>query len=173
MQQTYRAPNPLPERRSDAPGPEPVLMTFLYPDAEYPDADGWVPMDACVLAAIRLTGTPEEPATLADVIAAGDFLHHLILSPQEIEHAVSRLIPAMLVTVDERGLAITSLGREVVARARGGTVTRMEALLQILNMLRVRPVSWTPDLHEYQAACLEHRHRFWKAYGRRSRGPRF
>jgi hypothetical protein len=138
-----------------------------------PDADGWVHTDACVLAAIRVTGTPEEPATLADVVAAGDFLHQLILSPREIEHAVSRLIAAMLITVDERGLAITPLGREVVARARGGAVTRMEALLQILNMLRVRPVPWSVDLREYEAACLEHRHRFWKAYGRRSRGPRF
>jgi hypothetical protein len=138
-----------------------------------PQGDGWVYTDACVLAAIRVTGTPGEPAALADVITAGDFLHQMILSPQEIEHAVGRLIAAMLVTADERGLAITPLGREVVARARGGTVTRMEALLQILNMLRVRPMPWKVDLHEYEAACLEHRHRFWKAYGRRSRGPRF
>jgi hypothetical protein len=138
-----------------------------------PDADGWVYTDACVLSAVRVTGTPEEPASLADVIAAGDFLHNLILSPQEIEHAVGRLISAMLISADERGLAITALGREVVARGRGGTVTRSEALLQILNMLQVRPAAWTLDLHEYQAACLEHRHRSWKAYGRRSRGPRF
>jgi hypothetical protein len=169
MQQTYRLPSPVPGHSSDAPGSVSSPMTSSL----NPDADGWVYTDACVLAAIRVTGTPEEPATLADVIAAGDFLHHLILSPQEIEHAVGRLVAAMLITVDERGLAITPLGREVVARARGGTVNRNEALLAILNLLRVRPVPWNLDLHEYEAACLEHRHRFWKAYGRRSRGPRF
>ena len=138
-----------------------------------PNADGWVYTDACVLAAVRVTGTPEEPASLADVIAAGDFLHHMILSPQEIEHAVGRLISAMLVTADERGLAVTPLGRAVVARARGGKLSRMEALLRILNLAQVRPAPWTLDRHEYEAACLEHRHRFWKAYGRRSRGTRF
>jgi hypothetical protein len=138
-----------------------------------PDADGWVYTDACVLAAIRVTGTPKEPATVADLVAAGDFLHQLILSPPEIEHAVTRLIAAMLITADERGLAITQLGREVVARARGGKVNRMEALLRILTMLQVRPVPWTLDRREYESACLEHQHRFWKAYGRRSRGARF
>jgi hypothetical protein len=168
MQKTYQVHLPAPGRRSDAPEADPSMTASLTPDA-----DGWVYSDACVLAAIRVTGTPQEPATLADVIAAGDFLHQMILSPQELEHAVSRLLAAMLVSVDERGLAITPIGREVVARARGGAVPRMEALLQILNLLRVRPVPWTLDLREYESACLEHRHRFWKAYGRRARGPRF
>lgn len=169
MQQTYRLHGPGQGRHPDVPSADiPVMASSLNPDA-----DGWVYTDACMLAAIRVTGTPEEPASLADIVAAGDFLHHMILSPQEIEHAVSRLVAAMLITADERGLAITRLGREVVARARGGKQNRMEALLRILNMLQVRPVPWVLDLHEYEAACLEHRHRFWKAYGRRSRGPRF
>lgn len=134
-----------------------------------PEADGWVYTDACVLAAIRVTGTFEEPARLADIVAAGDFLHQLILSPQEIEHAVGRLLAAMLITLDERGFAITPVGREVVARARGDRMPRMEALLQILGLLRVSPVPWTLNRQEYEAACLEHRHRFWTAYGRRTR----
>ncbi len=138
-----------------------------------PHADGWVTTDAWVLAAIRVTGTPQEPARLSDVIAAGDFLHQAILSPTEIEHAIGRLAAVMLITVDQRGFAITPVGREVVARARSGTVSRTEALLQILNMLRVTPLQWRIDVHEYEAACLEHRHRFWKAYGRRGGGRRF
>lgn len=137
-----------------------------------PHSDGWLVSDAWVLAAIRVTGTQEEPATLADIIVAGDFLHQAILSPSEIEHAIGRLAAAMLITVDERGFAITPVGREVVARARGGLVSRTEALLQILNLLRVTPLPWRIDVHEYEAACLEHRHRFWKAYGRRG-GRRF
>jgi hypothetical protein len=168
MQKTYPAPVPASGGRVDAPGAYPAMTASLSPDS-----DGWVYTDACVLAAVRVTGTPEEPATIADLVAAGDFLHNMILSPEEIEHAVGRLLAAMLITSDERGLAVTPVGREVVARARGGTVTRMEALLQILNLLRVRPVPWQVNRHEYEAACLEHRHRFWKAYGRRSRGPRF
>lgn len=169
MQNTYRVPAPASGGRADAPEAEPAMTSSLNPEA-----DGWVYTDACVLAAIRVTGTPEEPATVADLVAAGDFLHNMILSPQEIEHAVGRLLAAMLITADERGLAITPLGRQVVARARGGTVTRMEALLQILNLLRVRPMPWSLDLHAYEAACLEHRHRYWKQYGRgSSRRPRF
>ncbi len=169
MQTTYQVLSPALDGHADTPGADPAMTPSLTPDA-----DGWVYTDACVLAAIRVTGTPEEPATVADLVTAGDFLHNMILSPQEIEHAVGRLLAAMLITVDERGLAITPLGRQVVARARGGTVTRNEALLQILNLLRVRPLPWTLDLHAYEAACLEHRHRFWKQYGRGSaRRPRF
>lgn len=138
-----------------------------------PQADGWVVSDAWVLSAVRVTGTPEQPAVLADLIAAGDFLHQAILSPTEIEHAVGRLVAAMLITVDERGFAITPVGREVVARARPGRLSRTEALVQILHLLRVRPMPWQIDIREYEAACLEHRHRFWKAYGRRSGGRRF
>lgn len=168
MPQTH-LPSPIPERRPDSP----VRGNAVVVSSLTPDGDGWVYTDACVLTAIRVTGTPEEPASLADIIAAGDFLHHMILSPQEIEHAVGRLISAMLVTTDERGLAITQLGREVVARARGGTLNRVEVLLRILHLVQASPAPWVLDRREYEAACLEHRHRFWKAYGRRSRGSRF
>lgn len=130
-----------------------------------PREDGWVTSDAWVLSAVRVTGTPEEPATLADLIVAGDFLYQVILSAPEIEHAVGRLVAAMLITVDDRGFAITPVGRQVVARARSGDLTRDVALLQILTMLRVNPVPFRVDGREYEAACLEHRHRTWKAYG--------
>ncbi len=155
-------PVPEPEGRTEGPRGHAEMNPSLEPRA-----DGWVLSDAWVLSAIRVTGTPEQPASLPDLIAAGDFLHQAILSPSEIEHAVGRLAAAMLITVDERGLAITPVGREVVARARPGTSSRAEALVQILRLLRVNPMPWHIDIREYEAACLEHRHRFWKAYGRR------
>lgn len=132
-----------------------------------PQEDGWVASDAWVLSAVRVTGTQEQPASLMDLVAAGDFLNRVILSIPEIEHAVGRLAAAMLITVDERGFAITPVGRQVVARARGGVVGRDEALLKILSMVRVRPVPFQVNPREYEAACLEHRHRTWKAYGNR------
>jgi hypothetical protein len=126
-----------------------------------------VTSDAWVLSAVRVTGTPEQPASLIDLVAAGDFLYRVILSIPEVEHAIGRLAAAMLVSVDERGFAITPVGRQVVARARGGAVGRDEALLQILSTVRVHPVPFQVDPREYEAACLEHRHRTWKAYGNR------
>ncbi|MEJ2579009.1 MAG: hypothetical protein P8Z68_07915, partial [Kineosporiaceae bacterium] len=143
-------------------GPGPVSA---QPSWVQPQADGWATSDAWVLSAVRVTGTQEEPASLADIIVAGDFLYQVILSVQEIEHAVGRLMAAMLITADERGFAVTPVGRQVVARARGGDVNRAEALHQILSMLQVAPVPFRVDPHEYEAACLEHRHRTWKAFG--------
>jgi hypothetical protein len=114
-----------------------------------------------------VTGTPEQPATLVDIVTAGDFLYRVILSIPEIEHAIGRLAAARLITVDERGFAITPVGRQVVARGRGGAEGRAEALLAILSRVQVQPMPFQVDSREYEAACLEHRHRTWKAYGNR------
>src|SRR3954454_18233191 len=80
----------------------------------------WVRPDARVLATARLTGTPDAPAALPDLIANADAVFHFIPSADELEGALSRLIGAGLVTVGDLGIAVEPLGRELVARARGG-----------------------------------------------------
>jgi len=59
----------------------------------------WTRSDAWVLAAVRLCGTADAPGTLFGLVAACDALHHLVVSRDELEHAVQLLLGAGLVTV--------------------------------------------------------------------------
>jgi hypothetical protein len=135
----------------------------------------WVLSDAVVLATARLSGTPDAPAGLPELIANADAVFHLIPSADEIEGALSRLIGAGLVTVGELGISVEPLGRELVARARGGTqgdpMARVRHLLALLEHLPTDPVPWFFDRHVYEAVTLEYRHRLWETYraGRRRR----
>jgi hypothetical protein len=79
------------------------------------------------------------------------------------------------VTVGELGIFVEPLGRELVARARGGSdgdpMARVRNLLALLQHLPTEPVPWLLDRHAYEAATLEYRHRLWETYrtGRRRR----
>lgn len=139
----------------------------------------WTRADAWVLAALRVSGTPEHPASLFDLVAACDAVNQLIASRQEIEHAISLLLGADLVVVDERGLAVTREGRAVVAeavkaalgkgRGRARHEARIEALLALLQLVPPTPVPWSLDQRAYEAACLEYRHTMWTEYRRPGR----
>lgn len=130
------------------------------------DDAGWLLSDALLLSLIRVTGTLDDPCALSDLIAAADALYHLIPSRQEIEHGMSRLLPAGLARYDSRGFASTPLGRATVARARGGSVSRIEALHVILARIPVIPMRWTLDERAYDAVVLEYRHDLWRTYRR-------
>ncbi len=141
-----------------------------------PAADpGWVLADAVVLAAARLSGTRAAPAGLGDLIANADAVFHLIPSAAEIEGALSRLVGAGLVSVGDLGIAVEPLGRELVARARGGhhgdPMTRVHDLLAMLQAFATDPVPWQLDREVYEAVTLEYRHSLWETYraGRRRR----
>jgi hypothetical protein len=133
----------------------------------------WVLSDAVVLATARLSGTPDAPAGLPELIANADAVFHLIPSADEIEGALSRLIGAGLVTVGDLGIFVEPLGRELVARARGGSegdpMVRVRHLLTLLRHLPTEPVPWLLDRQVYEAVTLEYRHRLWETYrtGRR------
>jgi hypothetical protein len=133
----------------------------------------WVLSDAVVLATARLSGTPDAPASLPELIANADAVFHLIPSADEIEGALSRLVGAGLVTVADLGIFVEPLGRELVARARGGTegdpMARVRHLLGLLEHLPTEPVPWFLDRQVYEAVTLEYRHRLWETYraGRR------
>jgi hypothetical protein len=135
----------------------------------------WVLSDAVVLATARLSGTADAPARLPELIANADAVFHLIPSADEIEGALGRLIGARLVTVGELGIFVEPLGRELVARARGGAegdpMVRVRNLLALLERLPSDPIPWFLDRQVYEAVTLEYRHRIWKTYraGRRRR----
>jgi hypothetical protein len=133
----------------------------------------WALPDAVVLATARLSGTPDAPAGLPALIANADAVFHFIPSADEIEGALSRLLGAGLVTVTDRGIFVERLGRELVARARGGVdgdpMNRVSNLLALLQHLPTDPVPWLLDRQFYEAVTLEYRHRLWETYraGRR------
>jgi hypothetical protein len=137
---------------------------------------GWALSDAWLLAAVRVTGTPRDPGSLVDLIAAADTLHRVIFSLAEIEHAVTRLLPAGLMTLavlpadvscaDRTGYAATPAGRALVARGRGGANDRMRVLLGFLEEIDVVPTAWSLPAQVYRAACLDYRRTFWEEYRR-------
>ncbi len=132
--------------------------------------DGWTESDAWVLSAIRMSGSTQSPARLIDVVAACDALHRLIPSLTELSHALGLLVGCGLVTVDERGLAVTALGRELVAGARGPDAARRNrALLSRLTALPrvVQPLE--VDAQAYEAACLEYQNLLWRELRRGGR----
>ncbi len=132
------------------------------------DAGVWILSDALVLATIRVTGTPERPAGLLDLVAAADAMHHLILSADMIEHAISLLLPAGLVTVDDVGFAVTEAGRRIVAQARGGPsgdpAVRVQSLHRLLEEVLVVPIPWALDRPTYDAVVLDYRHSLWETF---------
>lgn len=133
------------------------------------DIDTWLLSDAWVLAAVRVTGTDDLPARLVDVIIAADAVNHLVLSRKEIEHAISRLVPAGLVQIDYRGFVISWVGRRVVASARGEAPQRMSALFDLLLEIDVPGRPWSLEEREYENAILEYRHTVFEGYRRETR----
>ena len=135
----------------------------------------WVLTDAVVLATARLSGTPQRPAGLPDLIANADAVFHLIPSAAEIEGALGRLLGAGLISVGELGIVVEQHGRELVARARGGLggdpMARVRSLLALLEHVPTEPVPWELDRQVYEAVTLEYRHSLWETFraGRRSR----
>jgi hypothetical protein len=135
----------------------------------------WVLSDAVVLATARLSGTPDAPAGLPELIANADAVFHVIPTADELEGALSRLLGAGLVTVGDLGIFVEPLGRELVARARGGSegdpMVRVSHLLALLQHLPTQPVRWLLDRQFYEAVTLEYRHRLWETYRTRRRRP--
>ncbi len=140
----------------------------------------WTRSDAWVLAAVRLCGTADAPGTLFGLVAACDALHHLVVSRDELEHAVQLLLGAGLVTVSGLEFGVTLQGRAVVAaavrstlgtsRTRGAAAeARVEALFAALSDIPVEPVDWQIPGRAYESACLEYRHTMWTEHRRTDR----
>lgn len=133
----------------------------------------WVLSDAWVLAAARVSGSLENRAGLFDLVAACDAVNQLIVSREELEHAMAMLVGSDLMVADEYGIAVTAEGRLLVTRAGRSVVatdqgshrvrprTRIEALYHLLREIPATPVPFELDPRTYEAACLEYRHTRW------------
>jgi hypothetical protein len=157
-------------------------MSLAHPsDVEQPsDHELWVLSDAWVLAAARVSGSMEQRGGLFDLVAACDAVNQLIVSRQELEHAMSLLVGAKLMVADEKGIAVTGQGRALVAEAgrsmlganhgkRAAGEARIQALFDMLRRLPVTPVPFELDARSYEAACLEYRHTRWTEFRRPGR----
>ncbi len=80
-----------------------------------PDPFVWT--DALVLLIVGLTSEPAG-LTVRDVVAAGDYLNHAILSYEELLGAVRRLSAADLVAVDRRRYRPTTNARALLHKAK-------------------------------------------------------
>ena len=147
--------------------------------ANVPTEDGWVLADAWVLAAARVCGSVEERGGLFDLVAACDAVNQLIVSREELEHALALLVGADLVVADEYGVGVTASGRELVTVAGRSIVggqygkrageARMDALFGLLSELPAAPAPIALDPKVYDAACLEYRHTRWTEFRRPQR----
>ena len=59
---------------------------------------GWEPADTWVLASI---GVYQRPCTLTELVAAGDWMNHAILTEDELDRALPRLVGSGLVRIYE------------------------------------------------------------------------
>jgi len=72
------------------------------------DEDGWVFADTWVLASI---GVYQRRCTLVELIAAGDWMNHAILTPDELDSALGKLAGAGLVRIfDDWSFELTDEG---------------------------------------------------------------
>lgn len=159
-------------------------MTLPRPrDSEHSvDNMEWVLADAWVLAAARLSGSMEQRAGLFDLVVACDAVNHLIVSRQELEHAMSLLVGADLMVADAEGIAVTPAGRALVARAGRAVLNpvpadaarkahdlRIQVLFRLLADLPLTPIPFELDPRTYEAACLEYRHTRWTEFRKSER----
>ena len=109
--------------------------------------------DRALHAALPVTG-----ATLADVLAAADFLHHSVPSRAELEDSVRRLAGAGLITIDDDLVEVAPAGEQLWrTRPFSGLSSAVVTLQAQLN----RSTSpgdheWQLDEHTYAAAVREY-----------------
>jgi hypothetical protein len=109
--------------------------------------------DRAMRAALPVTG-----ATLADVLAAADFLHHSVPSRAELQDSISRLVGAGLLTIDDDMVAVAPTGEQLWrTRPFSGLSSAVVTLQTQLNRSSSPGESdWELDEHTYTAAVREY-----------------
>ncbi len=109
--------------------------------------------DRAMHAALPVTG-----ATLADVLAAADFLHHSVPSRAELEEAVRRLAGAGLLTVDDDLVEVAPAGEQLWrTRPFSGLSSAVVTLQTQLNRSTTPgDFDWRLDEHTYATAVREY-----------------
>jgi hypothetical protein len=109
--------------------------------------------DRALHAALPVTG-----ASLADVLAAADFLHHSVPSRAELEESVRRLVGAGLLTVDDDLVEVAPAGEQLWrTRPFSGLSSAVVTLQTQLNRSSTPGDSdWRLDEQAYAAAVREY-----------------
>jgi hypothetical protein len=109
--------------------------------------------DRALHAALPVTG-----ASLADVLAAADFLHHSVPSRDELEDSVRRLAGAGLLTVDDDLVEVAPAGEQLWrTRPFSGLSSAVVTLQTQLNRAaEPGDVDWRLDEPTYAAAVREY-----------------
>ncbi len=109
--------------------------------------------DRALHAALPVTG-----ATLADVLAAADFLHHSVPSRAELEASINRLVGAGLITVDDDLVEVAPAGEQLWrTRPFSGLSSAVVTLQTQLNRSSAPgDHDWTLDDRTYNAAVREY-----------------
>jgi hypothetical protein len=109
--------------------------------------------DRALHAALPVTG-----ATLADVLAAADFLHHSVPERAELEESVRRLAGAGLIAVEDDMIQVAPAGEQLWrTRPFSGLSSAVMTLQAQLNrMAEPGDADWSLDEHTYHAAVREY-----------------
>jgi len=112
--------------------------------------------DRAMHAALPVTG-----ASLADVLAAADFLNHSLPTREELEDGVRRLAGAGLLTVDDDLVQVAPAGEQLWrTRPFSGLSSAVVTLQTQLNRASVPgDADWRLDEQTYAAAVREYSHR--------------
>jgi hypothetical protein len=112
--------------------------------------------DRALHAALPVTG-----ASLADVLAAADFLHHAVPTRDELEFSVRRLAGAGLLSVEDDLVEIAPAGEQLWrTRPFSGLSSAVMTLQAQLNRAsRPGQSAWTLEEQAYATALREYRMR--------------
>jgi hypothetical protein len=120
------------------------------------DAESW--SDAWFLAAAEHQQKRGRGATLADILAEGDYMNHAILTPGEVEHGVNRLVAAGFLIVQEPNFfRVTQAGRAMVRSSTRAARTPVDEITQLVKALEafgphhVRNSDWHLDSALYRS----------------------
>jgi hypothetical protein len=109
--------------------------------------------DRALHAALPVTG-----ATLADMLAAADFLHHSVPERAELEESVRRLAGAGLIAVEDDMIQVAPPGEQLWrTRPFSGLSSAVMTLQAQLNRLaEPGDADWSLDEQTYNAAVREY-----------------
>jgi hypothetical protein len=129
--------------------------------------DAWIFVSAVIAERLERdraqhAALPVVGASLADLLAAADFLHHSVPSRAELEESVRRLAGAGLLTVEDDLVEVAPAGEQLWrGRPFSGLSSAVMTLQTQLNRGAADPgdADWTLDEQTYALAVREYQHR--------------
>ncbi|MBM2615303.1 hypothetical protein JIG36_06970 [Actinoplanes sp. LDG1-06] len=128
--------------------------------------DAWIFVSAVIAERLERdralhAALPMAGASLADVLAAADFLHHSVPSRAELEESVRRLAGAGLIVVEDDLVEVAPAGEQLWrSRPFSGLSSAVMTLQTQLNRAASPGDSdWNLDEQTYAAAVREYSHR--------------